>query len=63
MEGEILMSRRQAIARWLELTEWQRASPYGSPQYEKAVRNLAALKTQFPTLTFGDLQAYRRVTR
>lgn len=57
------MSRRQAIALWLALTEWQRAFPIGSPQYEKAVRNLAALKAQFPALTFDDLRAYRRVTR
>ena len=57
------MSRRQAIALWLALTEWQRRFPVGSPQYAKALTHLQALKVAFPTLTFADLRAYRRVTR
>ena len=57
------MSRRQAIALWLALTEWQRSFPVDSPQYVKAMTHLQALKTAFPTLTFDDLRAYRRVTR
>lgn len=57
------MSRRQAIALWLALTEWQRRFPVGSPQYARALTHLQALKAAYPTLTFDDLRAYRRVTQ
>ena len=57
------MSCRQAIALWLALTEWQRRFPVGSPQYARALTHLQALKAAYPTLTFDDLRAYRRVTQ